>query len=113
MIKARAKELRIGPTELGLKIDTSKQNVYGIFKRKSVDTLLLAQISEALGYDFFRHYSNSLSGKIAHDIEAGTQSTENNLNGILAELEIVRRENEYLKKINTLLDEKLAILLAS
>lgn len=110
LIKARAKELRIGPTELGMKIDTSKQNVYGIFKRKSVDTLLLTQISEALGFDFFRYYSNNLSGKVAHDHEAGPQSTELNFESLRAELETVRRENDYLKKINSLLDEKLSRL---
>lgn len=56
LIKRRAKELRIGPTELGGMIMTSKQNVYGIYKRKSIDTDLLRKISVALQYDFFLHY---------------------------------------------------------
>jgi transcriptional regulator with XRE-family HTH domain len=55
-IKQRASELRIGPTELAKRINTSKQNVYGIYKRKSVDSELLKSLSEALDYDFFTFY---------------------------------------------------------
>ena len=60
LIRERAKSLRIGPTELGSKIETSKQNVYGIFKRRSIDTELLAKISKALEYDFFVDISKAL-----------------------------------------------------
>ena len=56
-IKTRAKELRMGATELGRLINTSKQNVYGIYKRRTVDTGLLKKISEALDYDFFELYT--------------------------------------------------------
>jgi hypothetical protein len=55
-VKARAKELRIGPTELGRMIKTSKQNVYGIFLRESIDTALLQKLSKALEFDFFVYY---------------------------------------------------------
>ena len=55
-IKQRAKELRIGPTELGKLIFTSKQNVSGIYKRKSIDVESLQKISQALNYDFFQYY---------------------------------------------------------
>ena len=61
MIRLRAKELRIGPTELGSKINTSKQNVYGIYKRRSIDTRLLVKISVALDCDFFKYYTKSLA----------------------------------------------------
>ena len=63
-IKQRATELRIGPTELGKLIFTSKQNVSGIYKRKSIDVGALHKISQALNYDFFQYYrieSNSNS----------------------------------------------------
>jgi hypothetical protein len=55
-VEARAKELRIGPTELARKIKSSKQNVYNIYKRTSIDTELLARLSKVLDYDFFQHY---------------------------------------------------------
>ncbi|MEO5643416.1 MAG: hypothetical protein ABIQ40_14800 [Bacteroidia bacterium] len=58
-IKERAEELRIRPTELGRMIKTSKQNIYNIFERDSIDTLLLQKLSKALEFDFFSCYSNS------------------------------------------------------
>ena len=60
-IKQRAKELRIGPTELGRLIFTSKQNVGGIYKRKSIDVEALQKISQALNYDFFQYYKVELN----------------------------------------------------
>lgn len=57
MIQARVKELHVKPTELAKTLSTSKQNLYGIFKRKSIDTDLLVKISKALDFDFFSYYS--------------------------------------------------------
>ena len=65
LIRDRAKLLRIGPTELGAKIETSKQNVYGIFKRRSIDTELLSKICKALEHDFFADISDFLHQKKA------------------------------------------------
>jgi hypothetical protein len=107
MIRLRAKELRIGPTELGAKINTSKQNVYGIYKRKSIDTRLLEKISLALDFDFFLHFSRAIQissgpsqgsdAEVALKVDLGK-----------AELESLRKENDYLKKINSLLEDKVA-----
>lgn len=58
-VKARAKELRIGPTELARKIRTSKQNVYGIYSRESIDTALLQKLCKALEFDFFAYYGTT------------------------------------------------------
>lgn len=55
-VEARAKELRIGPTELARKIKTSKQNIYHIYKRESIDTELLMRLSKVLEYDFFQYF---------------------------------------------------------
>lgn len=43
------------------KINTTKQNVYTIFKRQSIDTALLQKISEVLNFDFFKLYSDAIS----------------------------------------------------
>ena len=63
-VKARAKELRIGPTELARKIRTSKQNVYGIYTRASIDTALLQKLSKALEFDFFAYYGTTGSSVV-------------------------------------------------
>ncbi|MGQ0827715.1 MAG: helix-turn-helix domain-containing protein [Bacteroidota bacterium] len=106
-IKERAKELRMGPTELAKLISTSKQNVYGIFKRESIDCSLLQKFCKALNYDFFSHYNNS---KLPPHTELSTKkskaypfSENDTLNNQLMDL---KEKYELLKKVNTLLEEK-------
>ncbi|MEM0996796.1 MAG: hypothetical protein AAGN35_06945 [Bacteroidota bacterium] len=108
LVKQRAKDLRIGPTELGAKIDTSKQNVYGIYKRKSIDTRLLVKLCYALDYDFFRVYSHDLTledGPPPQD-DCAKCIAERNL--LEREKEGLEKENAYLQKINALLEERFA-----
>lgn len=38
------------------KIGTVPRNIYHIFKKSSIDTILLKKICAALKYDFFRYY---------------------------------------------------------
>lgn len=104
LIQARAKALRIGPTELGIKIETSKQNVYGIFKRESIDTELLMRISTALDYDFFMHMSRQMQAKLQEDAPEAIHRPSEGM-----QLEDVMRENQYLRRLNTLLEEKIRI----
>jgi len=58
-IRTRAEEMGIKPTALARMINTSKQNIYGIYKRESIDTALLQKLSKALNFDFFTYYSHS------------------------------------------------------
>jgi transcriptional regulator with XRE-family HTH domain len=44
-------------SEFSRRIKTSRQNVYGIFKRSSVDTDLLMRIGKALNHDFFKYFT--------------------------------------------------------
>ena len=108
LIKSKCKDLRVGPTELGTRIETSKQNVYGIFKRQSIDSELLAKISKALAYDFFNELSQAHFGNskwIGQAKRPGKMEQHPHL-----ESEPVERENAYLRRINMLLEEKLASL---
>jgi transcriptional regulator with XRE-family HTH domain len=45
-------------SEFGRRINKSRENVYSIFKRKSIDTALLGTISKVLEHDFFQYYTN-------------------------------------------------------
>lgn len=56
-VEARAKEVRMGPTELARKIKSTKQNVYNIYKRHSIDTALLQRLGKVLDFDFFVYFS--------------------------------------------------------
>lgn len=44
-------------SEFSRRINKSRENVYSIFKRKTIDTGLLATISKVLEYDFFKYYT--------------------------------------------------------
>ena len=44
-------------SEFGRRINKSRENVYSIFKRKTIDTGLLQKISEVLEFDFFQYYT--------------------------------------------------------
>jgi len=44
-------------SEFGRRINKSRENVYSIFNRKTIDTGLLQKISDVLEYDFFQYYT--------------------------------------------------------
>ena len=117
LIKQRLQEIGMNKSELARRINTTPQNVYGIFKRKSIDTELLRKISNVLEYDFFQHYTQeNLSvkeGKVTYKTKGKkiTPKTltvlQEELNICMKELDILKKENIYLKEINDLLKEKL------
>jgi transcriptional regulator with XRE-family HTH domain len=46
-------------TEFARRINKSRENMYSIFSRKTIDTGLLLAISRVLDFDFFKLYSHS------------------------------------------------------
>ena len=44
-------------SEFGRRINMSRENIYSIFRRKTIDTGLLSQISIILEHDFFQYYT--------------------------------------------------------
>ena len=110
-IKKRADELGIGPTKLAALVNTSKQNVYGIFKRSSVDSELLHNICVALRYDFFRFYTGLKdNSREALPYENSALHTVRKLKEELSQtkyrLKEAEEKNDMLKQINKLLEEK-------
>lgn len=100
-VQERARELRIGATELGKKINTTKQNIYGIFKRRSLDTDLLLKLSKALDQDFFLYYSKS----VTVTEPKGEYLTKDKISSF----EATKKENEALKKEIVELREKILL----
>lgn len=82
-IKAVVTKKGMTVSEFGRRINKSRENVYSIFKRKSIDTALLTSIAKVLEYDFFQYY--------------GTSSTE---------LEKLKEENATLKEMIKFLQSK-------
>jgi len=74
----------ISVTEFSKRINKSRENIYSIFTRKTIDTGLLSKIAEVLEFDFFIYYSKTYKA----------------LQETISE---VREENELLKDYNSLL----------
>lgn len=51
-------------SEFGRRINKSRENIYSIFRRKTIDTGLLIDISGALDHDFFQYYTPLLNENI-------------------------------------------------
>lgn len=104
-VKARAKELRIGPTELARAIKTSKQNVYGIYQRETIDTGLLQKLGKALEFDFFVYYvtTGSNSANSPASSYGKRKKGAGFVTGYEDEITLVRRElNEFREKYELL-----------
>lgn len=80
------------------KITTSKQNIYSIYQRKTIDTGILVKICNALDYNFFTFYNKQL------DFDADKEVKEQ-LNILIQSLQDKNKEIEYLKEIITLQKE--------
>ena len=63
-------------SEFGRRINKSRENVYSIFKRKTIDTGLLQKISDVLEHDFFQYYT-----------------------GLKSEVDKLKKENTLLKDL--------------
>lgn len=92
-IKEVFSESGLSVAEFARRIDTSRENVYGIFKRKSIDTYLLEKISEVLHHNFFEYYIKK-------------EELYPEIKFLQKKLEVADQEIAYLKKINKLLENK-------
>lgn len=112
-IKEELYKQDISITTFAKKINRSRNVVYDIFERESIDTALLNKIGLILHLDFFSLYSDQKEYK-----KEGLQSTikEDRIpyNAQPEQVKILQHQNEllqneiaYLKKINALLEEKI------
>lgn len=113
-IKEVLQKKGINKSEFARRINTTPQNVYGIFKRKSIDTDTLRQISEVLNYDFFQYYTKTNMVEENHaEYNLRNKKTLKTIAELSVELdkyknemEILKQENIYLKEINKLLKDR-------
>ncbi len=110
IIKMVAKEKRIGPTELGNKINTSKQNIYGIFRRQSVDTKLLVKLSMALDHDFFMEYVRYLGLSSNTPYTKGPGMGSEDASQMQLEIDYLKNANQDLRKANDDLRDMVKLL---
>jgi len=64
-IKEKKEQLGLKTTEFANKTNIDERQAYRIYKKKSIDTDVLFEISLQLKYDFFKLYSDELTDRIA------------------------------------------------
>lgn len=107
-IEQKLNELGMSKSEFGRKIGVPQQNVNRILDKTSIDTDKLATISEALGYNFFKEYTDDLSDTSMEVSLAGNNNqvngngAHNNINGDVS----AAIWEERVKSLETLLAEK-------
>lgn len=113
VVRKHLEELGMTKSEFARRLETSPQNIYGIFKRKSIDTQLLKEISTVLNYDFFQYYTTA--ALVVHEEKANyggkdkvftALDLQREVEKLRKELEILKNENQYLKEIHQLMKEK-------
>jgi transcriptional regulator with XRE-family HTH domain len=100
LIRQHLEEKGMTKSEFGRRINTSPQNIYGIFRRKSIDTNLLQTISQVLEFDFFQYYTSGMAGDPQSDKPTKDFRT----------MQQLLQENESLKKENTILVNEVGYL---
>lgn len=92
-------------TDFADELGTVRQNVYRIFKKRHLDTGLLLKISQVLDYNFFQLYASASEDVTPEQREEIRKLNEDALE-FGRQLDLARKEIEYLRKIIRLMEEK-------
>ena len=98
VIKKVMEEKNISSSELASRLGVHPGSLSRIFNYRHMHSSLLQKLSQALGHDFFKYFTE--------DIRVERPESEKKLDEIRKELEQLRKENGYLKQINELLTNK-------
>ncbi len=99
-------ELKISKTELGRRIKRPASGILSFIRQPSIQTAILTEISIALNYNFFNDIMDALPPQLKETPAiAGPQINAESIKDSV-ELEWLRKENEYLKKMIDILAKK-------
>jgi len=92
-------------TDFADELGTVRQNVYRIFKKRHLDTGLLLKISQVLNHNFFQYY---VAPPQAQDVVENIQIQKLKAESLdfQKQLELSKKEINYLRKIIMLMEEK-------
>lgn len=116
LIKLRVEQLGMNQSEFARRMNRTPQAIQWWYKRETIDTGLLQQISKELHYNFFKFYIDDNDKLFYRALKKGEtptleevyfQNEEDSVKKLSASLAECEKENEYLKKINELLNDKL------
>jgi predicted transcriptional regulator len=94
IIRTQLESCGMTKSEFARRINTSAQNIYGIFKRSSIDTALLTKICKVLNHDFFTYYQSGTA-------VPGAQAQEE-VNKLRGEVQSMQGELVALRELCTL-----------
>ena len=95
-------------TDFADELGTVRQNVYRIFKKRHLDTGLLLKISQVLDHNFFQYYVSSPHTENNDSRMASDQKKI--IDDQAHELELAKKETDYLRKIIKLMEEKAELI---
>lgn len=108
-IKQVLEERKLPITEFAKRINTSRNNIYSIFSRDTIDTGLLGEISTVLDFDFFEFYSEN--SKFAKEKEKEIKAqTNKELEDCQQALKFYLEKISYLERINKLQEDNLKMM---
>lgn len=113
-IKEEVYRQRIPITDFAKRISRSRNVVYNIFERASVDTLLLNKIGRVLNCDFFSVYSaqkeysqEGIKSFNFNDPEVNYLKSSEEISLLKQQVELLTNQNDYYKKlIDQLIEQK-------
>jgi plasmid maintenance system antidote protein VapI len=101
LINEQLKKIGMTKSEFARRIASSPQHIHYVLQRNSIDTDLLQKVSRTLDYDFFQHYLGLKSTAKGNHELIGISSNEirQELIAVKAEIETIKRQNEYIREI--------------
>src|SRR5687767_8681605 len=106
LISQKMEEARMSNSELARTLGVTAPAVTYILRKNTMDVYMLQRVSNALKYNFFRHFS--VEGDNSGFGSGGNESKKlkEDLEKCKREMELQKVEIQYLKKINELLERK-------
>lgn len=89
---------KVSSTELASRLGVHPGSISRIFNYRHMHSSLLQKLSQALGHDFFKYFTQ--------DIRVERPESEKQIDQLRKEIDELRKENGYLKQINELLTNK-------
>ncbi len=109
IIRTQLESCGMTKSEFARRINTSAQNIYGIFKRSSIDTALLTKICKVLNHDFFTYYQSgtAVPGAQAQEEVNKLRGEVQSMQGELVALrELCKLQKDLVSNLRTTLISK-------
>lgn len=98
VIRKVMEEKGVSSSDLASRLGVHPGSISRIFNYRHMHSSLLQKISQALGHDFFKYFTQ--------DIRVERPAHEKEMDQLRKEIEALRKENGYLKQINELLTKQ-------